>query len=66
MKNGSFTIKIDVFESKFMIFAQKCSFFGTNFPKAIIFWRKKLVSRNLIIISVYIIIVTLLHIATDR
>ena len=31
-----------------------------------IFWRKKLVSRNLIIISVYIIIVTLLHIATDR
>ena len=36
------------------------------FQKPSFFGEKKLVSRNLIIISVYIIIVTLLHIATDR
>lgn len=40
-KNGSFTIKIDVFESKFMIFAQKCSFFGSKFSKSNHFLAKK-------------------------
>ena len=49
-----------------MTLAKKCSFFGTKFPKNHNFLAKKLVSRRLIIISVYIIIVTLLHIATDR
>ena len=65
MENGYFTVKIDIFESELMIFAQNGHFSKYNFPKTIIFERKKLVSRNLIIISVYIIIVTLLHIATD-
>ena len=64
-KNGYFAVKIDIFESELMIFAQNGHFSEYNFPKTIIFERKKLVSRNLIIISVYIIIVTLLHIATD-